>query len=112
MAATNPQVVDSVYSLPVADIRIGDRLRPVDRDWAIALGAIIAAEGQKTPIEVCRLPGKSGWTLVAGAHRVAAAEACGLTHIKAIIVDERKIERKMSRSEERRVGKRCVKPCR
>src|SRR3546814_795151 len=95
MGSSQPRVVDSVYSLPVADIRMGDRLRPIDHDWAKALGGIIAVEGQRDPIEVCRVPGRTGWMLVAGGHRLAAAKDRGKSHINAIIVTADKVERKM-----------------
>lgn len=92
-AAHVPDIVDNIYLLPVDEIAMGERLRPVDRNWASALGQIIAVEGLKTPIEVCRLPGKTGWTLVAGAHRLAAHVEQGFAYIKAIVVDADRVER-------------------
>ena len=70
------QVIGTVYSLPIADIEVGVRLRPVDPVWAVALGQIIAQEGQQTPIQVCRYQGKEDWTwsLVAGASAGGAAK--------------------------------------
>lgn len=90
-----PAVVGEILDIDVMDITVGDRLRPVDPEWAKALAGIINAEGQRTPIEVCRLPGRKGFTLVAGAHRLEAMRdhLCRV-HIAAIIVDADKAERR------------------
>lgn len=88
-------IVENVVLAPVAEIEFGDRLRPIDDTWAQALGQIMLTEGQKTPIEICRLPGKKGWTLVAGGHRLAGAVHAGLAYIKAIEVDANAIDRRM-----------------
>lgn len=73
----------------------GDRLRPVDRVWAEALGQIMLREGQRTPIEVCRLPGANSFTLVTGGHRHAAAGLAGIVHLKAEIVSADRDDRRM-----------------
>lgn len=47
-------VSDDVGFVRVDQIEMGDRLRPVDESWAMALGQIMVRDGQRTPIEVCR----------------------------------------------------------
>ena len=87
--------IETIVSIRVADINAADRLRPVDPVWASALGAIMAREGQRTPIEVCRLPGRTHWTLVTGGHRHAGALAEGIEYLKAIVVGADRAERRM-----------------
>lgn len=90
-----PEVVGQIVLIPVAEIVVGERARPVDPIWADALGRIMSVEGQKTPIEVCRLPGKTHWLLVAGAHRLAGAKSADMAYLRAIVVDNDAIERRM-----------------
>lgn len=84
-----------ILEIPVGHIHMGQRLRPVDPVWAEALGAILARDGQLTPIEVCRLPGDTRWTLVTGAHRLAGAIHAGLPRVKAIQVSADRMERRL-----------------
>ncbi len=86
---------DAILDLAVEAIALGERLRPVDSVWAEALGATMARDGQLTPIEVCRLPGQTGWTLVTGAHRLAGAIHAGLPTVKAIRVSADRAERRL-----------------
>jgi hypothetical protein len=79
----SPPVAGEIILVPVAEVTIGERLRPLDAVWAEALGQVMAREGQRDPIEVCRLPGKAGWHLVSGAHRVTGARAAGMELIEA-----------------------------
>jgi ParB family chromosome partitioning protein len=72
-----------------------DRLRPIDMVWAEALGQVMAREGQDTPIQVCRLPGKNRWTLVVGAHRVEGAKAAGIDYLKAEVVSADRDDRRL-----------------
>lgn len=65
------------------EIDAGDRLRPIDPVWAEALGQMMARDGQDVPIQVCRLPGRSRWTLVAGGHRHAGALSAGIEMLRA-----------------------------
>jgi ParB-like chromosome segregation protein Spo0J len=90
-----PEVVGHILLVPVADIAIGDRLRAVDEQWAQALGQMMLVDGQKTAIEICRLPGRTGWTLVAGAHRLTGARHVGMAYLKAIEVDNDAMERRL-----------------
>jgi ParB-like chromosome segregation protein Spo0J len=72
-----------------------DRLRDIDPVWAQALGRVMLREGQRTPIEVCRLPGANSWRLVTGGHRVAGAEFAGIEELRAEIVSAAKVDRRM-----------------
>jgi hypothetical protein len=95
MAAVPLEVVGEIVSAPIADIQTGDRLRPVDPVWAAALGAIMAVDGQNTPIEICRMPGKTGFLLVAGGHRLEGARFQGWETIRAVVVDANAISRRL-----------------
>lgn len=87
--------LDDIGTIRVEDIDVEaqDRLREVDAVWADALGLAMLREGQATPIVVCKLPGRSRWTLVAGAHRVAGATKHGIEHLRAEIISPRTHER-------------------
>ena len=76
----------NVVSLPLDMIDVGDRLRAVDEDYAQLIAASMAADGQRTPIEV-RAPGQHGrCRLIAGAHRVRAATIAGLETVLAVVL--------------------------
>jgi ParB-like chromosome segregation protein Spo0J len=89
--------IESIVSIRVDQIEVDEknRLRPIDRVWAEALGTIMAREGQRSPIEVCRLPGRERWTLVTGGHRTIGAASAGIQYLKAIIVGADRQERRM-----------------
>lgn len=95
-----PQVAGEILLIPTAEIAIGDRLREIDYVWAEALGGVMAREGQQTPIEVCRLPGRHGWTLVAGAHRLTGARSIGMELIEAREVSSAADYRRMREASE------------
>lgn len=73
----------------------GDRLRPVDPVRVQGLAATLLKDGQDTPIQVCRLPGRNRWTLVTGAHRRAAAELAGIEHLRAEVVTSERNSRRL-----------------
>lgn len=78
----------SVQGLPVKDIVVGERQRPVRPEAAEALAATIAEEGLHQPILVRRIKHRGGeLRLVAGAHRLAAHVLLGREEIDAIVVD-------------------------
>jgi ParB-like chromosome segregation protein Spo0J len=87
-------VVGEIIAVPIGRIDVGERLRPVDPVWAAALGAVMAAEGQQTPIEVCRLPGQRRYQLVSGGHRLEGARLAGLKTIQAVEVGNSAMERR------------------
>ena len=77
------------------EIDATDRLRPIDPVWADALGKIMVREGQRTPIEVCRLPGRTRWTLVTGGHRHAGAVSSEIEYLRAEIVSADRDDRRL-----------------
>ena len=81
--------------IPVDQIDQGDRLRPVDQSIAGDLAEQFTVHGQKTPIEVIAEP-RGRYRLLAGAHRVVAAEINGWQTIRADIFEltgKTKVER-------------------
>lgn len=76
------------------DIAEEDRLRPIDRAWAAALGKMIIKDGQDTDITVCRLPGSDRWRLVAGAHRVVGCQIEEVEMMRATVVGPNALDRR------------------
>lgn len=93
-SSTDLAVVEQAVMLPIDMIDDSDRLRPVDPNWAAALGRIMTADGQDDPISVCRLPGRNGWKLITGGHRLAGARAEGWTEIKAVVKSADALDRR------------------
>ncbi|MDP1629910.1 MAG: ParB N-terminal domain-containing protein [Caulobacter sp.] len=93
-ASTDLAVVEQAVMLPIDMIDDSDRLRPVDPNWAAALGRIMTEDGQDDPVSVCRLPGRSGWKLITGGHRLAGARAEGWTEIKAVVKSADALDRR------------------
>jgi ParB family chromosome partitioning protein len=88
--ATAPTIVGEIIAVPADQIDFGERLRELDREWVHALGHIMLVEGQNIPIEICRLPGRRRYTLVAGAHRLAAFQTyldLGDIHARVVSAD-------------------------
>lgn len=81
---------------PIADIHIGERLRPIDSDNVEAIAASLSERGQISPIMIRRTPAKNKgatpFTLVAGGYRTTAAKLLGWTEIDAIIVEADAVE--------------------
>ncbi|PZW46862.1 ParB family chromosome partitioning protein [Humitalea rosea] len=73
----------NVLSIPLADIEIGERLRPINPAFVELVAASMAERGQDTPIRVTAQP-NGKYTLIAGAHRVVAALQLGWNTINAI----------------------------
>lgn len=84
--AAQVTVAYQVLRIPLGAITLGERIRPIDPVWAAALGRIMAVDGQDDPIEVYRLPGRSGYCLNTGGHRFTGAQLESWTHIDAILV--------------------------
>ena len=77
-----------LLSLPLADIEIGPRIGFYRPDHAAGLAVTMEQLGQVSPIHVQRNGDGAAkpWTLVAGRHRIGAAQALGWTKIQAIEV--------------------------
>ncbi len=77
-------------TIPLKDIFIGERARPVDEDHALAIAASMTERGLINPITVRSTPaangGKTPYTLVAGGHRYRGGEINGWEEIDAIVV--------------------------
>ena len=78
----------SFKSLPLSDIFVGERARPVDEDHAQAIAASMAERGLINPITVRATSARKGtpYTLVAGGHRLRAAAINGWVEIDTILV--------------------------
>jgi ParB family chromosome partitioning protein len=83
-----------LQSLTVSDIDDSGRLRPIDSVAAQAIAASMAKDGLLQPIEVCRLPGQTGWKLVYGGHRLAAAKLLGWKTIACFVRSAEALGRK------------------
>ncbi|WP_455466742.1 ParB/RepB/Spo0J family partition protein [Bartonella sp. B39] len=69
-------------------IVVPERIRPVDDEHAKALAQSMVREGLMNPITVRHTPNAKGgnYTLIAGAHRLRAAELLGYREIDAVVV--------------------------
>ncbi len=84
-----PNAVQHRRSLPTPldMIVVEDRLRAVDEAAVEHIAESMEQRGQIYPIQITTIePGR--FRLVNGAHRVAAAEKLGWTHIEAFLVDD------------------------
>jgi len=81
-------VTREILSLPLEDIAIGERVGFYHTTHAESLAIHMGEDGQSDPIHVRRNgnAAKKPWTLVAGRHRIGAAEILGWSHIDAIQV--------------------------
>lgn len=105
------RIIGDIIAVDAGDILSEGRLRAIDMPWATALGRVMLAEGQRTPIEVCRhRPDKlnaltrtvaKGWLLVSGGHRHAAATIFPeLNPLKCIEVDAGLLDRRLAQVSE------------
>lgn len=83
-------------TVPIASILVGERARPIDEDHAAAIAASMVDRGLINPLTVRSTPaangGKTPLTLVAGGHRLRAAELNGWEEIDVIVVSADAIE--------------------
>ncbi|MDR6102759.1 ParB family chromosome partitioning protein [Agrobacterium larrymoorei] len=83
-------------TIALTSIFVGDRARPVDEDHALAIAASMAERGLINPITVRSTPnakkGETPYTLVAGGHRLRAAELNQWGEIDAIVVSADAVE--------------------
>jgi ParB family chromosome partitioning protein len=79
--------------LHVSEIKVGRRLRAADPDWVTAIAESFRERGQRTPIEV--RPEAGGFTLVAGLHRLRAAQALGWETILASVFQGSDLEARL-----------------
>ena len=81
-------------------IDMGERLRPVDEDWAAILSASIAERGLDTPIQVTDADENGRHRLVAGAHRLTAFWRLKRAAIPAVIVHGDELELRLAEIDE------------
>jgi len=74
-----------LYSVALNTIDVGERLRPVDPDYVALLAASMAERGQDTPIVISAGSPDGNHRLIAGAHRLAAAQSLGWEEIEALV---------------------------
>lgn len=72
-------------SLPITDIQVGERVRPLDEAWAQGLAAMFQQSGMQNAVILMRVD-NACW-LVAGRHRVRAYEINGWSDIPAKIYE-------------------------
>jgi ParB-like chromosome segregation protein Spo0J len=84
----SPPVVDQVLELDPATIDVSGRVGLFFPEKAEAYAALMARDGQRTPITVRRngSRAKLPWTLVAGLHRHRGCEIAGLK-VRALVVE-------------------------
>lgn len=76
----------AVQSIALGMIRVGARLRAVDDGYVALLASSIAKVGLQNPVQVAPADADGAFTLVAGAHRLAAARSLGWLEIPAVVV--------------------------
>ena len=91
MATTAPTAAGGL-TLPLARIHVPENVRALNAEHVDALAASIALQGMLVPIVVCPAQADVAATgfeyeLVAGFHRVAAADKLGLVEVPAVIRD-------------------------
>lgn len=76
-------------TIPLSAIFVGDRERPIDEDYALAIAASMAERGLINPVTVRATPArkKTPYTLVAGGHRHRGAQLNQWTEIDALVVE-------------------------
>lgn len=80
----------SFKTIPLPQIAVIDRARPVDEEHAAAIAASMVDRGLINPITVRHAPnmgrGETPYILIAGGHRLRAAQLNGWEEIDAIVV--------------------------
>jgi len=80
----------TLKTIPISQIFVGKRARPVDEDHALAIASSMAERGLINPVTVRHTPaangGKTPYTLVAGGHRLRAGELNQWAEIDTLVV--------------------------
>lgn len=85
--ALSPVDPGEIISLDPNEIRLGDRLRPIDEAWAVAIGHSMAREGQIYPVDVRWNRLADTWELAgAGGHRVVGARLVNIPIDAKVVV--------------------------
>jgi ParB family chromosome partitioning protein len=81
--------------ISIAAIKVEERLRAVDPDWADYLAESIQASGLLQPVVVTR-DGQQGFKLIDGAHRLAAVQSLNWVAIEARVLEMAETERRLA----------------
>ena len=78
----------NIRDIAVQDIEAGERLRPVDDDYAAVLVESIEKLGllQQLIVRPIRKVGKGSFELLAGAHRLNACKSLGWAHVPCMVL--------------------------
>ncbi len=82
------KATEVVTSIPLTDIKVGDRLRKIDHAHAAMIAESIRLHGRVIEPITVHMEKKGQYTLIAGAHRLEAAKLAGLTTIPATIYEQ------------------------
>lgn len=95
-----PQPPQMPHFVPMGQISVTGRLRPIDESWAALLAENIGASGRlRHPIELRPHP-QGGYQLVAGAHRLRAAELLGWDMVPAVVIEASDDEARLAEIDE------------
>lgn len=100
-----PDLVKSISDLPVAEINVGSRLRPISEPEVAALVELISEFGQTTPILVRRK--KGAYYLVDGLHRLEATRRAGLATIPVRVYEMTDEDASLLEASQNLVGGMC-----
>lgn len=89
-----------IRTIALDRVQIGPRLREVDPDWVEVISESMRERGQRTPIEVRAADGDGTYRLIAGGHRVVAAQRLGWAEITASVQQVNDLEARMAEIEE------------
>ncbi len=82
-------------TIGIEHIRVEERLRAVDPDWAEYLATSIEASGLLQPVVVSK-DGQQGYKLIDGAHRLEAVKSLGYATIEARVLELAETERRLA----------------
>lgn len=97
-----PDLVKTITELPVGDIAIGSRLRPVSEAEVAALVELMSEFGQTTPILVRKK--KAGFFLIDGMHRLEATKRAGLPTIPVRVYEMTDTDARLLEASQNLVG--------
>ncbi len=89
-----------IRTIELDRVAIGARLREIDADWVAVLAGSMAERGQSQPIEVRAADDAGMFRLIAGGHRVAAAQLLGWPTITATVCDLSDLQATLAEIEE------------
>ena len=75
-----------ILYIPIAEIEISDRLGAYEVERAELIAASMAEMGQRSPVTVARIPETTQYRLIAGLHRLRAAEMLEWSDIRAEVM--------------------------